>query len=342
MKPNAGPRTERRWRTRSKGLRALPLPSQMVVVLTLVALNVMVFAVQHLTFFGYQKLVPEGGRVIALQAAQDLRSQREVSLAMALEKRLHVVGELDRVLARLDEKWADSKAKLAELRALQANGSAIDGLTARVSEAESAVRTFRKVRQQLKPLPALLGASHEAGGVSLPDLREGRVWTLLTHMFVHGSVMHLALNMVVMIAAGTFVVMCLGGKHFLVLFFSGGLVGAGLQVSFFPNIYLIGASAGVYAITIAALLLLPEDTFYRFHIRLRPHLAAVGVTIVALVMLVITMASGGSSNPQEQSVAHLAHLGGVITGWYYVRMLGISPRSLAVPSAFRVSQEMEQ
>ena len=174
--------------------------------------------------------------------------------------------------------------------------------------------------------------------MSLQELREGKVWTLLTHMFVHGSVTHLLLNMIVMMAAGTFVVMCLGPHHFLYLFFSGGLIGAALQVSFFPNVYLIGASAGVYAITIAALLLLPEDTFYRYRIRLRPHLAAVGITVVTVAMLVWTLATTGQANALNQRVAHLAHLGGIITGWYYVRMLGISPRALVSAPAFRASQ----
>ncbi|MGK0187282.1 MAG: membrane associated rhomboid family serine protease [Verrucomicrobiales bacterium] len=342
MKLNAELRSDRRWRTRSRGWRGSSMRTEALVVLLLVAVNVIVFAVQHLTFFGFQKLVPGEARELAMKSAQELRAVNAVSLAMALENRLHVVGEADRILVKVDQEWADAKSQLAVLRARQANGSAIAGLSQKVYSAESVERVFRKVRRQLKVLPSLLGVSHEAGGVSLQDLRDGRVWTLLTHMFVHGSVMHLLLNMVVMAAAGTFVVMCMGGKHLLILFFSGGLIGAGLQVSFFPNVYLIGASAGVYATTIAALLLLPEDTFYRFHIRLRPHLAAIGVTIVAAAMLIVSMATAGQSNLQQQSVAHLAHLGGIITGWYYVRMLGINPSGSVIPPAYRVSRELER
>ncbi len=338
MKLGSEQRTERRWRARSRASRRFRMRSQAWVVILLVAINVAVFLVQHFAFSGFQKLVPADARAVAQRAAAELRTVQSVSLALALEKRLHVLGEADRILGEVEGQHRESKARLAELRTRQAGGAEAAGLQKQVSAAEDTEQVYRRVAGQLKELPMLLGASHEAGGVSLQELREGRIWTLLTHMFVHGGVMHLLLNMVVMTAAGTFVVMCMGIRHFLILFFSGGLIGAALQVSFFPNVYLIGASAGVYAITIAALLLLPEDTFYRFRIRLRPHLAAVGVTIVAVAMLVWTLASG-SGNPLEQSVAHLAHLGGIITGWYYVRMLGISPRGFLVPPSYGVSQE---
>ncbi|MCB1095433.1 MAG: rhomboid family intramembrane serine protease [Verrucomicrobiae bacterium] len=339
MKLRPEQRSERRWRARSSAPRRLNMRSQAWAVILLAAINMAVFAVQHFAIAGYQKLVPADARELAQSAAEELRSVGSISLALALDNRLHVLGEADRILSEVNEQHLEAKAYLAELRTRQASGAAVPGLMQQIRDAEATEQMFRKVARQLKVLPTLLGGNHEAGGVSLQELREGRVWTLVTHMFVHGSVMHLLLNMIVMMAAGTYVVMCMGVQHFLTLFFSGGLIGAALQISFFPNVYLIGASAGVYAITIAALLLLPEDTFYRFRIRLRPHLAAVGITIVAVAMLIWTLAAAGPANPLEQSVAHLAHLGGIITGWYYVRMLGIVPRGTFVSSDFEASRE---
>lgn len=309
------------------------------VVMVLVGVNLVVFAAQHLTGSGYQKLVPREARAVAERLAGGLRAVGQISLAVALERRLRVPGEVDRISEGVAHGLEESRARLAELKVRQARGDAQGGIRGQIREVEAEIRVFRDASLRLKVLPELLGASHESGGVSLEELREGRVWTLLTHMFVHGSAMHLLLNMVVLAAAGVFVVMCLGARHFLALFFVGGLIGAGLQVSFFPNVYLIGASAGVYATTIAALLLLPEDTFYRYRIRLRPHVAAIGVTIVALVMLIWTLATAGRVTAAGQSVAHLAHLGGIMTGWYYVRMLGISPRRSFSPDAIDVSPE---
>ena len=99
-----------------------------VVNSVLIALNVAVFAAQHMTVSGLQRLVPGQARDVARRAASDLRSVGSISLAMALEKRLHVLGEADRIVSEVEKEHSNAKLRVAKLRTQQAGGSAAYGL----------------------------------------------------------------------------------------------------------------------------------------------------------------------------------------------------------------------
>jgi membrane associated rhomboid family serine protease len=322
----------------SIGGRGRKIPRIPGAVLVLVLANVAVFFVQHLTQSGYQKLVPKEARGKADSIAEQLRTLGEARLARSLEDRLHVIGEVKRLSDTVSERTAEQEARLSFLKSRSLAGNDATSRAEEVALGETRLLALKNIGEDAKSLPVLLGSDHEAGGVSLQDLRERRFWTLITHLFIHGSAVHLSLNMIVLAAAGSFAAMCLGTRHFLALYFLGGLVGAALQISFFPNVYLIGASAGVYAVTIAALVLLPEDTFYRFRIPLRPRFVAIGVTVVALAMLGWTLMSGAPGIAFIERVAHLAHLGGIMVGWYYLKMLGVEPRE-PTPRCFETRME---
>jgi len=55
-------------------------------------------------------------------------------------------------------------------------------------------------------------------------------WQIVTHMFMHGGVMHLALNMFALWMFGTPVEQALGSKRFLFIYFSAGLGALALQL----------------------------------------------------------------------------------------------------------------
>jgi membrane associated rhomboid family serine protease len=55
-------------------------------------------------------------------------------------------------------------------------------------------------------------------------------WQILTHMFMHGGLMHLALNMFGLWMFGTPVEQALGSKRFLFIYFSAGLGALALQL----------------------------------------------------------------------------------------------------------------
>ena len=64
-------------------------------------------------------------------------------------------------------------------------------------------------------------------GISRPGILEGKVWQLLTYSFLHGSLFHLIINVVVIYAIGGRITRILGSRS-TVSIYIGGVVGGGL------------------------------------------------------------------------------------------------------------------
>ncbi|WP_199554722.1 rhomboid family intramembrane serine protease [Sandaracinobacteroides hominis] len=76
--------------------------------------------------------------------------------------------------------------------------------------------------------------------------------TLITHIFLHGGLVHLAMNMVFLVWVGRMVEWRLGMSRFLLLFFLGGIAGGLAQVltasgSVVPVVGASGAISAVFA-----------------------------------------------------------------------------------------------
>lgn len=74
--------------------------------------------------------------------------------------------------------------------------------------------------------------------------------TLVTHMFLHGGVVHLAMNMVFLAWIGRQVEWLLGPVRMLILFLVGGVAGGLLQVAMSPAsiVPVVGASGAISAV----------------------------------------------------------------------------------------------
>ncbi len=74
--------------------------------------------------------------------------------------------------------------------------------------------------------------------------------TLFTHMFLHGGIVHLAMNMVFLAWVGRQVEWVLGIPRFLLLFVVGGMAGGILQVAMSPGSVtpVVGASGAISAV----------------------------------------------------------------------------------------------
>lgn len=75
----------------------------------------------------------------------------------------------------------------------------------------------------------------------------GAYWQLLTTMFLHGSLMHLLMNMAVLYQFGMILERYLGGFKFILLYMGGGIVTSLLSLSYlaFANVNLVGASGAI-------------------------------------------------------------------------------------------------
>ena len=105
------------------------------------------------------------------------------------------------------------------------------------------------------------GSIFEKGAlfISVPfypgGLAEGEWWRLLTAAFLHGSLIHLGLNMFVLWFIGAPVEQAIGRGRFLALYIVSGLAGSAGALLFSPNAVTVGASGAIFGILGAALVL---------------------------------------------------------------------------------------
>src|ERR1700761_8289249 len=67
-------------------------------------------------------------------------------------------------------------------------------------------------------------------------------WRLLTSIFLHFGIIHIALNMYVLFQIGPFIEINFGRLRYLLIYFIAGLSGSFVSVSFHPNSVGAGAS----------------------------------------------------------------------------------------------------
>lgn len=95
----------------------------------------------------------------------------------------------------------------------------------------------------------------------VPALILSRPWTLVTYMFLHGSLWHLLFNMLGLYFFGPRLELELGGRDFLLLYFVSGVVGA-LFSFLTPYSATIGASGAVFGVLIGFARYWPRERIY--------------------------------------------------------------------------------
>jgi membrane associated rhomboid family serine protease len=156
--------------------------------------------------------------------------------------------------------------------------------------------------------------------LSLSGLGQGYVWQLLTFQFLHGGLLHLVVNLIVLYFFGRALEEHLGRRRFLRLYLGTGVVGGLMQMMFaalFPGQFggaVVGASAGVFGLVAAFAALFPDRTLTLLVFFILP----VSLRARTLLWLSIGLAVFGIVVPGD-GVAHAAHLGGIIGGWTYIR-----------------------
>ncbi len=149
-------------------------------------------------------------------------------------------------------------------------------------------------------------------------LKEGMLWQPLTALFLHGSFSHVFFNMFGLYIFGSLVAPVLGSWRFLALYLFAGLAGNGLWLLFNldSNAALLGASGAVMGVTIAAAMLAPDEQmlllFFPFPIKLKT---------LAVVFVLIDVFFEILSPLLPSSVAYLAHVGGFLGGYLYMRVM---------------------
>ncbi len=136
-------------------------------------------------------------------------------------------------------------------------------------------------------------------------------WGAVTYMFLHGDMMHLLLNMLVLFFFGPPLEARWGSGDFIKFYFVCGLGGVVLSFLFAPGSWIVGASAAIYGLMLAFAINWPEAPIYIWGIFPVKAKWLVGFFFVVSLMSAVGGAGG--------NIAHFAHLGGILTGFLYLK-----------------------
>ena len=158
-------------------------------------------------------------------------------------------------------------------------------------------------------------------GLNPADVLTGQVWQVLTYMFLHGSISHILFNMLSLWMFGVEMERMWGTRFFTRYYLVCGIGAAATTIlmSFFPGsigdqLYAsrtVGASGAIYGLLLAYALYFPDRQILMSF--LFPVPAKYFVMIIGAIAFLSAAGSGGGG------VAHVAHLGGLLVGWLYLR-----------------------
>jgi membrane associated rhomboid family serine protease len=164
------------------------------------------------------------------------------------------------------------------------------------------------------------------GSFSIGDLIfRGQVWRLITCQFLHIGIWHLVVNMFGLWMFGPVVELNLGSRRYAFFYFLCGIAGPltytllwGLGIllpegrGILPELMtpMVGASAGIFGVLLAAAYLSPDRLIYIYFIELP-------LKVFAWIMMAIAaytvLTNGGNAGGEA------AHLGGGLLGWILIR-----------------------
>ncbi|MEO8474921.1 MAG: rhomboid family intramembrane serine protease [Chryseolinea sp.] len=151
----------------------------------------------------------------------------------------------------------------------------------------------------------------------------GKPWTIITYAFVHDltGIFHIFFNMLTFYWFGKVFVEYLGSDKLVAVYVLGAIAGAiayllvynliPFYIDRIPLGGMVGASAAVTAITVAAATLLPDYTFFML------FLGPVKIKYIAAFFIVVSFI--GSVGDNEGG--NVAHLGGALIGFVYIKQL---------------------
>lgn len=156
-------------------------------------------------------------------------------------------------------------------------------------------------------------------------INDFQIWRFFTYMFLHGSFTHILFNMFALWMFGSQIEALWGQRSFLAYYFTCGLGGSFLYgifnlVGWSAFTPMLGASAAIFGVLLAYGMTFPNNIILFMFIL--PIKAKYFVILYGLIELF--------SIPSNNGVAHLAHLGGMITGFVFlwITMPSLRPSGL--------------
>jgi membrane associated rhomboid family serine protease len=152
---------------------------------------------------------------------------------------------------------------------------------------------------------------------SLPTLAK-QPWSIFTYFFLHEGLFHILSNLLFLYYFGLLIHQYLGSRKLTNLYILGGVFGAGFYVLMYniapyfsgavDTSFMLGASAGVFAVVVGAATLAPQTTFVLF------LLGPVKIVYIAAFYVLLSFANSIGENAGGE----IAHLGGALLGYGYI------------------------
>ena len=160
----------------------------------------------------------------------------------------------------------------------------------------------------------IFGSSGDAGFALVPDWS----WTtLVTSMFLHGGLLHLGGNLLYLWIFGNNVEEAMGHARYFLFYLSVGVLAAATEgvVNSSSTVPMVGASGAISGVLAAYVLVFPRarvTVVVPLGVLLYPM--KISALFVVLFWFAIQVLQGLAADPETQSVAFWAHIGGFVTG----------------------------
>ena len=155
---------------------------------------------------------------------------------------------------------------------------------------------------------------------SLPTLAK-QPWSIFTYFFLHEELFHILFNLLFLYYFGLLIHQYLGSRKLTNLYILGGVFGAGFYVLMYniapyfsgavDTSFMLGASAGVFAVVVGAATLAPQTTFVLL------LFGPVKIVYIAAFYVLLSFANSIGENAGGE----IAHLGGAMLGFGYIFLL---------------------
>lgn len=140
--------------------------------------------------------------------------------------------------------------------------------------------------------------------------------TPLTHMLLHASWMHIAMNGIMFMAFGAGIERWLGGQKMVFILIISGLIGIIVQYILDPNSQypVIGASGGLSGLFAAALIMIN---------RIQGSANPYGIWPFIILWVVVSFLFGMAGSPDGNAIAWAAHVGGFLGGFAALKLIKV-------------------
>jgi membrane associated rhomboid family serine protease len=152
---------------------------------------------------------------------------------------------------------------------------------------------------------------------SLPTLAK-QPWSIFTYFFLHEGLFHILSNLLFLYYFGLLIHQYLGSRKLANLYILGGVFGAGFYLLMYniapyfsgavDTSFMLGASAGVFAVVVGAATLAPQTTFVLL------LFGPVKIVYIAAFYVLLSFANSIGENAGGE----IAHLGGAMLGYGYI------------------------